>query len=182
MDGLHEPADVLPFERQADEPGRMFAIFVRYLETSPRSLRAACAAFWKEEAREPGARVPGAVYRASVRWRWQERAAEYDAWVAEREAALFRELRLARRKRRLQQLDRAGELIGQRLEKMRTQDIKPGRLFQEIERIHGLEREELLDTAEHRRGEDRADHGLPSIDDRIRPPDSHDETDEGGRP
>lgn len=168
--------DVLPWELQRGqgENPRHFAVFLAYLHARPRSLREACRIAWKTDKPES---VPGHIQRASVRFRWTERAALWDVHIAEQERAAFERTRLAARARRIRQLDTLAGLFDARLAKMSEKDLKrmqPRHVVQELVRVHDSEREELLDTSEHRHGEDRADHGLQSIDDVVKPPSDHD--------
>lgn len=175
MQAGDDDGDREPWERQPSEPALLWRLFQEFLSTNPRSLRVALGRVWRLDGREPPPRVPGHIQRGAVRWRFNERREAFLAHVAEQERAVFLEARRAARKRRREQLDRASNLLGARLEGMRERDLKtmqPHRLIESLIKVHVAEREELGED----RTEDRPSGDLPSLESRIKPQDSPEET------
>ena len=70
--------DVLPWERQPDEPNATYQMFLKYRDMERRSLR--------------GQGMNGYALTASVKWSWSHRCLEWDRYVARQEAeALIRD-------------------------------------------------------------------------------------------
>ena len=165
--------DIRPWEHQPGEPARAYSILVEFLET--KTLREAVARAQREMGDAASVRVPGHISRLAQKWQWRARRAAYLEHVAKREHALFEEMRLARRRRRIAQLDKLGGLFDAHLAKMQPEDLErtePRHVVQEIARVHVLEREELLDRPEDRpRDRHGGDLGpLPSLDECIPKP------------
>ncbi len=158
-----------------DEPPRLHRIFIKYVATSPRSLRVALAAFLGLQGKAARAvRVSGGLYRASQYWSWRRRADEWDAHVAEQERAAFEKARIEARQRRVARLGRLGEKFDAGLATLDLDRMLPNEFVRELVRTHAAEQAELGDRPEDRKGEDRPDHGLPRIEDVIRPPEAVD--------
>lgn len=68
-----------PWERQPGEPNLWFARFERYrLDGPSRSLRGTVNAERATKGNKRHSGIPGAWSRTFVRWRWRERAEEWD--------------------------------------------------------------------------------------------------------
>lgn len=168
-DGSENEPEREPWRLQPNEPKRMHRVFEFYLRTRPRSLREAVRLAGGDDARKPVS-IPGHVSKCSQRWQWQARADAYDAHVSAREAAEFDAVCLARKQRRLAQIDRISGAFDQHLAKLGPRHLKrlsPRDLVQAVVRLHEAERQELgEDTARER----RPIGSLPSLEDVIKPP------------
>jgi hypothetical protein len=162
--------DIRPWERQPNEPAKGYSILVEFLET--KTLREAVARAQRETGDAASVRVPGHVSRMARRWQWHPRKEAYLEHVAKREHALFEEMRLARRKRRLAALDRAGTVISARLERMDLRKTPSAKVLELLTRINADEREELLDRPEdrERRREGKPLGSLPSLEEAMPKP------------
>lgn len=104
-----EPAH--EWDRLPDEPQRAYADFVQYLELGARrTFREA----WRKAGKGSKGHPSGSFNRASMKYRWRERALAYDAHLREQEEALWE----ARRHALLEEEWRAGEALRQRLEEL----------------------------------------------------------------
>jgi hypothetical protein len=160
-----------PWERQDSEPPNYYRIFGMFLLQRPRSVRAAVAAAWHEDERTVARHIPGNIYRASRRWRWEERAAAYDAHLATLERAAFERRRVEARRRRIERVARLSALLDHAiggLEAGRFAEMPPERLLAAVVAFHEHEERELLDEPEDRRKPGASGPVvLPALEDRV---------------
>jgi hypothetical protein len=156
-----------------DEPPRLYRIFRRYAQTSPRSLRVALARSMGLKGKAALAvRVSGGLYRASLRWRWRERADDWEKHLAEEERVAFEATRRKARARRIAQLVALGDKFGASIATLELDRMLPNEFVRELVRTHAAEQAELKDRPEDRTGEEKPDAGLPRIEDVIKPPEA----------
>jgi hypothetical protein len=155
-----------------DEPPRLYRIFQQYCATNPRSFRVALARSLGLKGKAALAvRVSGGLYRASQRWRWRERADDWEKHLAEEERVAFEAARRKARARRIAQLVALGDKFDKSIAKLDLEQMQPNEFVRELVRTHTAEQAELKDRPEDRSGEEKPDAGLPRIEDVIKPTD-----------
>jgi hypothetical protein len=158
-----------------DEPPRLFRIFQQYAQTKPRSLRCALARSMGLKGKTARAvRVSGGLYRASIRWRWRERADDWEKHLAEKEHVAFEAARRKARARRIAQLIALGDKFDAGLARLDLKQMQPNEFVRELVRTHAAEQAELKDRPEDRAGEEKPDAGLPRLEDILKPPEATD--------
>jgi hypothetical protein len=102
-----------PWEQQPDESPDRYAKFVAF-RTQPaneRAIRRAKAGKLKQN---------GAIYRLSKRFKWHERAAAYDEWMANQTAQKIQQKLLTS----AEQYDKAGQLFAEKVTRLLSCESK----------------------------------------------------------
>jgi hypothetical protein len=142
------------WDRQPDEPNRWFSRFERFRAAGPsRSLLGTMNSELSDKGAIPKAKVSGSWHRASIRWRWRERAEAWDAQERRRvQAARIQQID-EMRSRHIQEAQALQSKALQRLKSLELDDLSAPdvlRYFVEATKLERTARGEP-DTIEERR-------------------------------
>lgn len=104
-----------PWDRLMGEPMQWFARFELYRKLPPdqRSIPKAYAEYQRSQKKDPSIRkvTPSTWQQTASRWRWKPRAEAWDAWQIQQDRVAFDEERRRERKKRIEVLSVARELL-----------------------------------------------------------------------
>ena len=154
------PVEICPWDQAAGEPGRWYALFVRFVEMGPgRSVRG----LWRvtrEEGSNPSkvAKVSSAWHDRASQWRWVERAEAFDVQQAAERRTSWEARRRAIQETHLTALEKTRKKLIKAIAKLAKEDLRWSDALGGLARLIALER-----SIVEANPEDGPTRGRPSI-------------------